>query len=215
VMSMEMAEELADLLDRLKNDPSNPLRGFSPPRRNKPPFPIRLAAWATEIAADLDNRYGDFVVLEVGHLNYPAGTRSSIRPRADRPPLIDALDVSVATVEDLEVRSGYNLRSTILIQNSGQDPLVIATNGVVQSVIVEPASGEVVGSFAGAQPLPLVRFRADPGQAISAPVLIGSASLRPELGYSVPPGLWGVEAILKIEGVGRYRTRQLPIAITG
>ena len=31
--------------------------------------------------------------------------------------------------------------------------------------------------------------------------------------YSVPPGLWGVEAILDSEGVGRYRTPQLPITI--
>jgi hypothetical protein len=212
-MSMGTVEELADLLDRLKNEPEHPLRGFSNPRLNQPRFPIRLAAWATELAAELEAGYGDLIVLQVGHLDYPARTRRSVLRPTARPPLLDALRATVVSVEQLEVRSGHHIRSTVSIQNRGEHPLVIRTNGVVQSVIVDPANGEVVGSFAGAQSLPLVRFQADPGQAISAPILIGSASLRPELGYAVPPGLWALEAILEVEGVGRYRSSLLPITV--
>jgi hypothetical protein len=212
-MSMGTAEELADQLDRLKSEPEHPLRGFANARRDQPPFSVRLAAWATELAAELDARYGDLIVLQVGHLNYPARTLRSVRPRTARPPLLDPLRTAVIAVEHLEVRSGYHIRSTVLIQNLDERPLVLRTNGVVQSVIVDPLNCEVTGSFAGAQTLPLVRFQAEPGQAISAPILVGSASLRPEFGYSVPPGLWALEAILEIEGAGRYRSSQLPITI--
>jgi hypothetical protein len=210
-MSMGTVEELADLLDRLKNEPGHPLRGFSNPRRNQPPFPVRLAAWATELAAELDARYGDFIDLQVGHLNYPERTLRSVHRLTARP--LDPLRVAVVAVEHLEVRSGYDVRSTVLIENRDEHPLVLRTNGVVQSVIVDPANGDVIGSFADAQILPLVRVQADPRQAISAPMLIGSASLRPELDYAVPPGRWALEAILEVEEVGRYRSSQLPITV--
>jgi hypothetical protein len=213
VMVMGTVEELGDLLDHLRDDPEQPLRGFAHPRRGQPPFSVTLAAWATELAADLHTKYGELVVLEVGYLQYPTRTPKSVRTPAARPPLLDPLRVAVTQVEHLEVRSGHTLHSSVLIQNLREHPLVIRTNGVVQSVIVDPASGEVSGGFAGAQVAKLVRFQAGPGQTISVPVLVGSASLRPELGYSVPPGTWALEAIFDIEGDARFRSPRMPITI--
>jgi len=212
-MTVGIAEELGDLLDRLRDAPGHPLRGFSNPRRSQPPFSITLAAWATELAGDLDARYGELVLIEVGHFHYPARTPRSVRTPTARPPLIDPLRVEVRPLEHQEVRSGYHLHSSVSVQNVGEHPLTIRTNGVVQSVTVDPASGEVSGCFAGPQVAKLVRFRADPGQAISIHALIGSASLRPELGYSVPPGHWAFEVFLDLEGDGRYRTPRMPITI--
>jgi hypothetical protein len=167
VMSMGTVEELADLLDRLKNEPGHPLRGFSNPRSNQPLFPVTLAAWATELAADLDARYmaTSFIVVQVGHLNYPARTLRSVHPPTSRPRPLDPLRAAVVAVEHLEIRSGYDARSTVSIQNRDEGPLVLRTNGVLQSVIVDPANGEVIGSFTDAQILPLVRFQAEPEQA--------------------------------------------------
>jgi hypothetical protein len=213
VMLVGRAEELGNLLDHLRDDREHPLRGFSNPRRSQPPFSITLAAWATELAADLDARYGELVRIEVGHFYYPAGTPRSVRTPAARRHLIDPLRVAVRPSEQLEVRSGYDLHSSVSVQNLGEHPFTIRTNGVVQSVIVDPASGEVSGCFAGAQSAKLVRFQADPEQTISIPVLIGSACLRRELGYSVPPGLWAFEVFLDLEEDGRYRTPRMPITI--
>lgn len=208
-------EELGDLLDRLRDAPGHPLRGYANPQRSEPPFHVTLAAFATELAAELDARFGGLVVLEVGHFQYPARTPRSIRPSRPRPSLLDPLGVEVTPVDDLELRSGHDLRSSLLIQNLGELPLTIRTNRVLQSAIVDPISGEVSGSYAGPQSALLRRFQVDPGHTDSIPVLIGSASLRPELGYAVPPGLWAFEAFLDLEGDGLYRSPRMPLTIVG
>jgi hypothetical protein len=44
----------------------------------------------------------------------------------------------------------------------------------------------VDGGFSGFQTLPLVVFRVAPGQTGRVPLLIGTASFTPRLGYAVP-----------------------------
>ena len=85
--------------------------------------------------------------------------------------------------------------------------------------VVDPASGEVVGGFAGWQTLPLVTFRAAPGQTVPVPLLIGTASFTGRLGYAVPPGEWGLTATLNLTWAGGEavlrRTEVLPLTVTG
>jgi hypothetical protein len=210
---MTLVDELTELLDQLRDDPERPLLGSSDPRRNQPPFRVSLAPWAVDIATCLTARFGDAVTVEVGHLQYLTRTPASIRPTALRHPLLNPLHTTVTAPADLQLRSGHDLRSTIFIESLGEKPLVVRTNAIVQSVIVDPTNGDVVGDFVGAQILPLVRLRVDPGQVIPGEILIGSASLRLGLGYSVPPGQWAFEAILDIEGLGLQRSPQLPIML--
>ncbi len=84
--------------------------------------------------------------------------------------------------------------------------------------IVDPLTGEVVGAFFGPQILPLVMFRIAPGGTERIPLLIGTVSSTPRLGYAVPPESWGLQTTLNFgqdpgERIHR-RTPVLPLTIT-
>jgi hypothetical protein len=96
------------------------------------------------------------------------------------------------------VRSGYTLRHGLLLRNCTGRDLQIATNGQVTAVVLDPHTGEVAGGFAGFQTLPLIIVRVAPGQAERVPLLIGTASSTPRLGYAIPPGDWGIQATLTL-----------------
>jgi hypothetical protein len=48
---------------------------------------------------------------------------------------------------------------------------------------------------------------------MNTPVLVGTDSLRPDLGYAIPPGQWGAQTTLGLAG-RPVRTPILPITIT-
>ena len=58
----------------------------------------------------------------------------------------------------------------------------------------------MVGTYAGAQRLPLVIFTLAPGERQCIPLLVGMTSIDPTLGYAAPPGCWGIEAVLNLGG---------------
>ena len=86
--------------------------------------------------------------------------------------------------------------------------------------MVDPATGEVVGGYAGFQTLPLVMFRVPPGGTERIPLLIGTASFTGRLGYAVPPGSWGLQATLQLAPDSAIRVRVprrtpvLPLTVT-
>jgi len=116
------------------------------------------------------------------------------------------------------VSSGHTLRHGLLVRNLTARELQIATNGQVTAAVVDPHTGEVVGGFAGFQPCPLIIFRVAPGQTERVPLLIGTASCTPRLGYTIPPGDWGIQATLTLgphpRDSPRGRTPILPLTIT-
>lgn len=75
-----------------------------------------------------------------------------------------------------------------------------------------------MGGFAGFQAEPLVTFWVGPGETGRVPLLIATASFDPRLGYAVPPGEWGLRAVLVLgpdpENAPRRRTPVLPLTIT-
>ena len=190
-----------------------------------PPYEIGLAAWAEDEAGRLYRRFGDLVRLTVGALPYPPGTaagRPVPSPGATVAPL-GPEEVSVELDGPAVVRSGFTLRHGLLVSNRSAAELAIATNGQVTAVVVDPGSGEVVGGFSGAQFLPLITFRVPAAGTERIPLLIGTASFTPRLGYAVPPGSWGLQATLELvpPGAGpepaerlRRRTPVLPLTIT-
>jgi hypothetical protein len=226
---MDAWAELRTVLARLRAEQPEALLGspdLSAEVTLPPPFTIMLAPWATATAHDLHERFGDRVDLTVGALPYPPG-RTPAQPRAvsaPRPPveLLDPAEVRVELGGPAEVRSGHTLRHGLLLRNLTATELAVATNGQVTAVVVDPASGEVVGGFSGAQTLPLIMFRVAPGETERIPLLIGTASFRPALGYAVPAGAWGIQADLTLgdpvlgggpEGSVRRRTPILPLTV--
>jgi hypothetical protein len=225
---MAVWDELRVALVRLREDRTGALTGYPDPDRGDggtPPYEIELAAWAEAEAGELYRRFGDRVSLTVGALPYPPG-RPSRRPvpSPERPAdLLGPEEADVGLDGPAVVRSGHTLRHGLLVSNRSGAELAVATNGQVTAVVVDPGSGEVVGGFAGAQFLPLITFRVPPAGTERIPLLIGTASFTPRLGYAVPPGNWGLHATLDLVPAGagresaerlRRRTPVLPLTIT-
>jgi hypothetical protein len=202
VASMAVWEEVKQVLVRLRDQQPGTLIGYPDPegdRSRQPPFRIRLAPWATDTAEELHRQFGDNVDLTVGALPYPRGRQLRRPPPAGQPAdLLGPQEVVAELDGPAVVRSGQTLRHGLLLGNLIDRELQIATNGLVTAEVVDPRTGEVVGGWFGAQRAALVYFRVAPGETSRIPLLIGTASHTPRLGYMIPPGDWGIQATLKL-----------------
>jgi hypothetical protein len=222
---MMVWDELRPILARLRDGQGGTLLEFPDPRDEEgqpPPYQITLAPTAVAIAQDLHRQFGDSVRLTVGCLPYPPG-RQPDPPRDHlirQPPgeMLGPEEAEVRLDGPATVRSGETLRHALLVRNLTGRVLPIATNGNLTAVVVDPQIGQVVGGFAGAQTMPLIMFPVAPGNTERIPLLIGTASFRPDLGYTVPPGSWGIQVPLDLEWDPytreRRRTPVLPLTIT-
>ncbi len=219
---MAVWDELKVVLARLRDQEPGTLRQFPTPEVDEgrqPPFTIRLAPWATAIAAELHQQFGDDIELTVGALPYPPGRRP-LRPAAvgPTPDLLGPDEIAAELDGPAVVSSGHTLRHGLLLRNLTGREFQIATNGQVTADVVDPHTGEVVGGYAGFQTLPLIIFRVAPGETERVPLLIGTASSTPRLGYAIPPGDWGIQATLILgphpRDSPRRRTPVLPLTIT-
>jgi hypothetical protein len=71
----------------------------------------------------------------------------------------------------------------------------------------------VVGRYVGPRHAKRVGFPAEARQSRAMPVLIGTASMVPDLGYAVPPGRWGLVIAVHTDE-GHMRSAPLEITIT-
>ncbi len=192
------------------------LQSWPDPRNASPrptPLAIELAAWATGTAADLHARFGDQVRLTVGAMSYP-DRALVIREEAFAPPSTPAEEhgLRVAADAPLHVQSGRSLKTSVRVTSTALVCGELHTNGHLASVVID-FGGRVVGTYVGAQHLPLVRFRLPPSEAVEVPLLIGTASLAPDLGYRVPAGEWGLLVELPLKDIGRLRSEPLPLVV--
>ena len=219
---MAVWDELKVVLVRLREEQPDVLLEFPGPEVDEgrvPPFRIGLAPWAAATAGELHRQFGDDIEVTVGALPYPPGAQRRPRPAAAPPPgLLDSREITVELDGPAVVRSGHTLQHNLLVRNLSGRELQIPTNGQVTAAVVDPQSGEVVGGFAGLQTAPLVIFRVAAGATEPIPLLIGTASCTPRLGYEVPAGEWGIQATLTLgphpRDSPRRRTPILPLTIT-
>lgn len=215
-------DELKVVLARLRDLQPGTLMKYPMPEvdeRRQPPFAIYLAAWATAAAEELHQQFGDNVDLTVGALPYPPGRQTPRLPApGQQPAQLDPQEIAAELDGPAVVSSGYTMRHGLLLRNLTGRELQIATNGQVTAVVVDPQTGEVVGGFSGAPTLPLLIVRVAPGQTGRVPLLIGTASFAPRLGYTIPAGHWGIQATLTLgtdpRDSPRRRTPVLPLTIT-
>jgi hypothetical protein len=185
-------------------------------RADRLPFPIELAPWATDVAAELDGSFGAAVELRVGFLQFPQLPQRALAAGPGPEPAADTgvTEVRVALEADLVLRSGHSGRVGLLRHNLGSAQIQLVTNVSLTAVLVDPITREAVGGFSSAQVLPMVTFSAAPGGAVRVPLLVGTASLVPDLGYAIPPGQWAMRTTLQLVSGRRLRTPTLPLTVT-
>jgi hypothetical protein len=186
----------------------------------EPPFAIGLAPWSVGIAEDLHRQFGDDVELTVGALPYPPGRPQRYQGHGGQPAdLLDPGEVAAELDGPAVIGSGHTLWHGLLLRNLTDRDLEIVTNGQVTAEIVDPRSGEVVGGYPGMQTLKAVVFAVAPATSERIPLLIGTASYTPRLGYAIPAGEWGIQVTLKLGRCSsdalRRRTPVLPLTVTG
>ena len=212
-------DELKIILARLQDASPGPLSSWPDPGDDtgrQPPFQIRLEPWAVDVAGDLHARFGADVELTVGALRYPQRTLvggPAGWPQAP-PPEADPAEIEIALDGPLRIRSGHLARRGLLVGNRGARELQIETSGELIAGVVDPASGQLVGGYSGAVQAMLMTFTVAPQATERIPLLAGTASFVPELGYAVPPGEWGIQTELAPAAGTAVRTPVLPLTVT-
>lgn len=169
-------------------------------------------------AAVLLAEYGPFVSLRVGALPYPltvATHRVDTQWWDHERAQADAAEIQFALDGPLSLRRGETAVHHLLLRNIGSRLLTFGTNGKITAKVVDPHSGQTVGGFCGPIPLPYVAFNAAPTETVRIPLLVGTASIRPELGYAIPPGRWHVTAPLDLEDGRHLMSAPLDLTVTG
>lgn len=177
---------------------------------------VRLRADGELVAAQLRQRYGNAVDLTVGFLRYPDGSyRESFGVLTARlePTSLLQEDLRIVVEERLEVQSGANLRSAVQVFNDSSQEVVVHTNGQITARVVDPETKEIVGLYSGPQAMPRVSFRAPAGGSVEMPLLIGTASTVPRLGFAVPPGRWAIEIALALGALGMVCSPLIPLQV--
>ena len=207
--------ELREDLRRISRDSPGALIGYPDPDSDRAVgerLSVELAASAADIAAVLHEKYGAEVELRVGAMPYPAPEQPhpAWRTLPDTP--AGSVGLSVEPVSPLSVPSGAATTATVRVLNHVEVPRSLSTNGHLQSAVVDDA-GRVVGRYVGPQHLPHVGFVVEPGRSTEVPVLIGTDSMAPELGYAVPPGHWGLVVVLDTDE-GKTVSLPVPLEVT-
>jgi len=219
VWAMSVWAAVRQELLRLRAEQPALLMAYTDPNAEpdpSPPFFIQLDASAVTTAHDLHRRFGEQAELRVGALPFPPSPDQPWRQPALRKPVpldhsIDGIRVELAG--PLTVRSGTTSRHTLTITNDTAGGMAVQTNGQLTAQVVDPRDGSHVGGSAAFQTQPLVRIHIAPGTSAGAPLLVGTTSFVPRLGYTIPPGRWGITADLQLEDGRRLLTPILPIEV--
>ena len=215
-------DELKVILERLRSLEPRPVVSYPDPRSDhgrRPPFQIRLRAWAGDTAKDLHERFGADVRLTLGAMTYPVAspTRSGAVEGADGIEDLSETEFRVELDGPLIVRSGYDTPHQLLITNLTGTRYTLTNKGPLRPRVADLVSGEIVGGSAGGASVGMVRVNLEPGKPESVGLLVRTASYLPELGYAVPAGPWAIQTVLRIrsgEVIRMLRTPTLPITVT-
>ncbi|GGM18769.1 hypothetical protein [Nakamurella endophytica] len=211
-------QQLAQDLDELRRRSPGVLLQYPTASSRFQPEPHRIALTATaeDVAAALHGRYGAAVTLQVGALRYPPDPAATpLRASFPSLPVMDPGRADIRLQAELTVTRGATVRTAVVLTNRSASPLEVQTNGQLTAQILDPETGAVAGGFVGAQTLPLIPFTAGPrGGRVEIPLLVGTASMRPELGYTLPPGRWQLTAPLDLADGTQHRIPALNFNIT-
>jgi hypothetical protein len=209
--------ELKPVIVALCDERPRALTGYPDPRSDdgrEPPFRLRCAAWAVDVAEGLHARFGSDVDLTVGALRYPDAVPAQGPRRTEDLPVVDPAEIGVTLADTISVPSGHTGHGAVLLANHTDRLVAISTNGWLTAVVVDPRTERVVGGHAGARILRKRTFPVAPGQSRRIPLLVGTASFDGALGYAVPPGEWAIRATITVADRLRLRTPLFPLLVS-
>jgi hypothetical protein len=200
-------EELNEELRRLWEVSPPVLQGSPSPdsvRSSRERCEIELAAHGVDVAADLHARYGKLVELRVGMLDFPnprpPRSQKEHSPAGRTAASTHGLRVALPEGQPpIRIPSGFSTTVLVEVSNDSAEDCHLHTNRVLQTAVVD-AEGTIIGCFAGMQQMPLKIYAVRPQETVRIPALVGTASLRPELGWAVPPGPWELIVNLTLGG---------------
>ncbi|MER7249909.1 hypothetical protein [Kribbella sp. NPDC000426] len=168
-------------------------------RRSERRFWIQLAAWATEIAGTLNATYGDVVDLQVGAMTFPGGELLESAYARQLPGVpADAAGLVVEAFSPLSVRSGRSAHGEVEVTNRADHTQLLYPSRNLHATLTD-RRGNVVGRYVGPINAGRIGLPLEPQQSHRLTVLIGAASVVPELGYAVPPGEWNLVISLQTD----------------
>ncbi|MDQ2839127.1 MAG: hypothetical protein M3Y89_17215 [Actinomycetota bacterium] len=176
------------------------------------PLKIHLRATGEDAAQFIHEKLGTTVSLRVGMLAYPPDAAAAPSDWIDGLPSF-AESVSVASESRLTVRAGQATQSNLILTNLTTSPIRLITNGVLDTVVLDPGTGQAVGSDYGPRRSKRLVLTLAPAESRGIPAVVGAASRTPRLGYRLPTGNWAVVAVLHMDGVGKGRSGAIPIYV--
>jgi len=187
----------------------------------RPPVSIWLAAWATDLAQYLHERYDWRVALVVGNMQFPyrrlQGLRSLLTGGSadDGATPIDPDEFIVCAERPLVVQSGHKLHDHLVVRNMNGSALQLSFAGppAFSGIIIDPASGAPVNGSVRVSNAREGIVEIAPGGVGRIPLEVDTASSDPALGYAVPTGNWELQVVVHANGRTLLAPR-LPISLT-
>ena len=176
---------------------------------------VDLRADQEHMASELASRYGSAVELRVGAFGFPGRRPVRARPPGRPAPAepeekaFDGLELSVE-VDQTVLEAGDDGRGQLVLRNNSQER--IGPLGFGQPLVgsLLNASHEVVGGYSGWIAGTGRNVDLAPGESASIGVIFGTASIREELGYALPPGRYW----LKVQTSFRHGPGERAYALT-
>jgi hypothetical protein len=173
-------------------------------------------------AAEYVQRWGPIVRIEIAGQPYvPKGCG----PQSQAPTCFDvaAGDPAAAKVElSLTLaKSAFTVaevgQATLRVHNLGTETFNASSGPEIVGVVVQPSTSHVVGQFTGAARLSLIVRPIAPGESADIPVIFGAARCDGGEGSALPPGVYGLRAVLgadpRTPGSG-YMSPEIPVTLT-
>lgn len=154
----------------------------------------RLRADQEALAAELHDRYGGMVSLTLGTFPYPMDRPLTWVERLGRPASLRSEEVTIpglqARIELVAptIRAGADSFARLVLANVGDSPIELRTDQPLRAHMSDPDTREAVGGFTGNIAGTGRMVCLAPGEQTEIQVWIGTASLRRDLGYALPPG---------------------------
>ena len=169
-----------------------------------------------QLAAELEQRFGDAVTIRIGTTRYcgspgRSGRCADAQGATTLPP---GLHLTLILADRTVARTEAAARGSLKVRYDGPGTLVVDTGQPIVAHIVKRGTRTVIGTFTGGIRGTGLFIRLATGQERPINVLIGIARCDGGIGSALPPGTYGVRTPLGPDGgTPEYLAPEVPLTI--